>query len=80
MLLASIGTMFNCMLLASLCLTAAAMFDTEFDLPWAMWKRTYNKNYETQVGSNVTILSYSQTREFLFPLQYASTNTNLCIS
>ncbi|XP_056457974.1 cathepsin K-like [Gadus chalcogrammus] len=37
------------MLLASLCLTAAAMFDTEFDLPWAMWKRTYNKNYETQV-------------------------------
>ncbi|CAL8358649.1 unnamed protein product [Arctogadus glacialis] len=41
--------MFNCMLLASLCLTAAAMFDTEFDLPWAMWKRTHNKNYETQV-------------------------------
>ena len=55
-LLVAIGNMFNCMLLASLCLMAAAMFDTEFDLPWEIWKKTHNKNYETQVGSNVTII------------------------
>ncbi|CAL8247779.1 unnamed protein product [Lota lota] len=41
--------MFNGLLLASLCLTAVAMFETKFDLHWEMWKKTHNKNYETEV-------------------------------
>ena len=54
MVLVAVGNMFNCMLLASICLTAAAV-DTVFDFPWEMWKKTHNKNYKTQVGSNVTM-------------------------
>ncbi|CAL8287694.1 unnamed protein product [Merluccius merluccius] len=39
----------NGLLLASVCLTAVAMFETKLDLHWELWKKTHSKHYETQL-------------------------------
>uniref|UniRef100_A0A8C7NCI4 Cathepsin S n=1 Tax=Oncorhynchus mykiss TaxID=8022 RepID=A0A8C7NCI4_ONCMY len=37
------------LLLAVLCGTAVALFDPMLEQHWQMWKKTHNKNYQTEV-------------------------------
>ncbi|KAM4600635.1 cathepsin S-like [Polymixia lowei] len=41
--------MFGSLLLVSLCVGAAAMFDAKLDQHWEMWKKTHDKTYKTEV-------------------------------
>uniref|UniRef100_UPI003AAD9D6E cathepsin S, ortholog2, tandem duplicate 1 n=1 Tax=Centroberyx gerrardi TaxID=166262 RepID=UPI003AAD9D6E len=43
------GLMLGTLLLVSLCVGAAAMFDARLDLHWEMWKKTHGKKYQTEV-------------------------------
>ncbi|KAM6910416.1 uncharacterized protein FYW49_012343 [Xenentodon cancila] len=42
------GVMLGSLLLASLCLEAAAMFDSRLDDHWGLWKKTHGKMYQSE--------------------------------
>ncbi|CAN9514430.1 unnamed protein product [Ophioblennius macclurei] len=42
------GLALGCLLLVCLCLQAAAAFESDLDLHWALWKRTHKKQYQTE--------------------------------
>lgn len=43
------GLMLGSLLLVSLCVEAAAMFDSRLDVHWELWKRTHEKKYQNEV-------------------------------
>ncbi|XP_075937312.1 cathepsin S, ortholog2, tandem duplicate 1 [Anarhichas minor] len=43
------GLMLGSLLLVSLCVGAAAMFDSRLDVHWGLWKKTHEKNYRNEV-------------------------------
>ncbi|XP_068425620.1 cathepsin S, ortholog2, tandem duplicate 1 [Clinocottus analis] len=43
------GLMFGALLLVSLCVEAAAMFDSQLDVHWELWKKTNEKKYRNEV-------------------------------
>lgn len=43
------GLMLGSLLLVSLCVGAAAMFDGRLDVHWELWKRTHEKKYQNEV-------------------------------
>lgn len=45
------GLMLGSLLLVSLCVGAAAMFDSQLDVHWELWKKTHEKKYQNQVSS-----------------------------
>ncbi|XP_049438596.1 cathepsin S-like [Epinephelus fuscoguttatus] len=43
------GMMLGSLLLVSLCVGAAAMFDSRLDVHWELWKKTHEKTYQNEV-------------------------------
>ncbi|KAM9309802.1 cathepsin S-like [Pholidichthys leucotaenia] len=43
------GLMLGTLLLVSLCMGAAAMFEGRLDVHWELWKKMYKKNYENEM-------------------------------
>lgn len=37
-------------MLSSLCASTAAMFDSDLNVHWELWKETHDKKYKSEVG------------------------------